>query len=167
MITHIIISLLISYILISLAEYYIHRYHMHRNGWINRLSKTLFVHHQKIHHVVYRENFENPNPPEKALVGLDIDYFHTLKFFWIPFLIMGYYFPIEIITLNVVLFVHHWIWNEFHSEMHQPRGKWFSDTPLYRVLRRHHELHHIYPKSNFNIIFIGADILFGTHRSNY
>jgi sterol desaturase/sphingolipid hydroxylase (fatty acid hydroxylase superfamily) len=62
----------------------------------------------------------------------------------------------------LVVCMHHVMWNQIHMEMHKPEGRFFAHWPFYKLLARHHYLHHRYPDKNFNVALPVGDILFGT-----
>jgi sterol desaturase/sphingolipid hydroxylase (fatty acid hydroxylase superfamily) len=64
-----------------------------------------------------------------------------------------------------VAVAHGLLWSLAHREMHYPRNAWFARTRWFRFLRRHHQLHHQYPGSNFAALLPPAlDWLMGTWR---
>lgn len=153
---------LLSVLIITLIEHHIHKYHMHRRGWLRWLAPWLFENHQKIHHPAYRHDFEASDPTAHADVGVKIDYRHTFKVIGLPLLLLAYVRPLFSLAFATVTLIHHFLWNAIHEEMHMPQGRWFSRCWAYRVWREHHLRHHVYPKSNFNVIFIWGDYLLGT-----
>jgi len=59
------------------------------------------------------------------------------------------------------MWLHHWLWNKIHLEMHKPELSIFSTRPIYKFLARHHWLHHRYRDKNFNVVFPFADYVLG------
>ena len=45
--------------------------------------------------------------------------------------------------------------------MHDPKGRWFAKTAVYRFLARNHYLHHRFPGRRFNVVLPFADHLLG------
>jgi len=60
------------------------------------------------------------------------------------------------------MWLHHWLWNKIHLEMHKPEQRIFSPWPIYKSLARDHWLHHRYRDKNFNVVFPFADYVLGT-----
>lgn len=61
-----------------------------------------------------------------------------------------------------VFFIHRFLWNTIHRQMHIPEKVVFRNWGIYRFLARHHFLHHQDSKKNFNVVFPLADVLFGS-----
>ena len=73
------------------------------------------------------------------------------------------------------------MWNYIHPDIHfekglhidegldvLPRFEWIKQTAFYRFLWKNHVLHHLCTGTNagnYNVTFLGADWLFGTHRT--
>src|SRR5262249_21255014 len=45
------------------------------------------------------------------------------------------------VVFVAVMWLHHWLWNKIHLEMHKPEQRVFSNWPIYRFLARYHWLH--------------------------
>jgi hypothetical protein len=156
------ISFIVSYLIISFAEHYIHRYQMHMPGWMNRFEDWLYDNHQKIHHPAYRGDFTEADPLEHRDIGLRISIINTLTYLGLPILILTYLLPIFAVTFMISVVLHHLLWNLFHEEMHCPKGRFFRKLWFFKMLHRNHYFHHMYPRTNFNIITLGADWFCGT-----
>jgi hypothetical protein len=70
--------------------------------------------------------------------------------------------PLGAVMFPIVVVLHHLTWNAVHLEMHQPKGRFFGSTRLFKKLARHHYLHHRYPAKNFNVFLLVGDYVFGT-----
>lgn len=159
---HIAIGLPLGYAILSVAEWYVHRYHMHRPGWMNRLEPDLFRDHQRIHHRVYLWDFEHPTDPGHADTGVPSGFSGPLRVAAPLALLVGVALPVEGLVMMAMAACYPAAWTAFHREMHQPRGRWFARTAWYRICREHHREHHLRPSRNFNALFLGADSLLGT-----
>jgi len=154
-----------AYCLISLLEHYFHKNHMHRNGWLNKIDHSWFEVHQKLHHPAYRGDFEHANPESHEGLGTRISHLKTVKYLGPVFVAFGYFFPVGSLIVFLTAMAHHTVWNLFHEEMHSPKGRFFSKWGVYRYLRKYHLIHHEHPRKNMNVVFPGADFLFGTYNA--
>lgn len=156
--------IILSYIVLSFIEHYIHKFHMHRPGFLNKLHPWLFEHHQKVHHPAYRENFDIANPLEHKDIGIELPIYHVA----IPALAVAAILAYFSLTGGIVFFVgvvvHMIIWNVFHRAMHTPEQSWLKRRGIYKFFARHHYIHHLYPKTNFNIVCLFADYILGTKK---
>lgn len=158
-----ILGFLLGVALMSLVEYWLHRWHMHKPGFINRFSpKTYEQHHFEHHGKYYRQFNYEPDPYGRSL-GLVISYKYFSYFFLAPLLLLGvvysWWFSVGII---IAILLHHLIWNNFHVEMHDPKKRFFSEWWYYKSLCRYHYLHHRHVNKNFNVVYPFCDLLFGT-----
>lgn len=153
------------YCVISMMEYYLHTHHMHKNGWLNRLSPNWYKNHQRIHHPAYRDDFESAHPPDNAHIGVTIPWVPTV-IMALPFALAIWWFvsPAAAVTLLLMGILHNVTWTAFHSEMHMPTGRFYSKWIIYKYLREYHIDHHDFPKKNFNVVYPFADFIFGTHH---
>lgn len=156
---------LASYTVLSFIEYYIHKFHMHRPGFLNKLHPWLFDHHQKIHHPAYRENFDISNPIEHKDIGIGTPIHKVSIPALIAAILLGYFVSITggIIFFSCVI-IHMIAWNVFHSAMHDPKETWLKKKGIYKFLARHHYMHHLYPRKNFNVICLLADYILGSKK---
>ena len=154
----IIIWAAISFVVLSFIEHYIHKFHMHRPGFLNLLHPWLFDHHQKIHHPAYRENFDISNPIEHKDIGIGTPIHKISIPAFVAAALLAYFVSL---TGGIVFFfcvvLHMLAWNVFHSAMHNPKESWLKRRWIYKVLARHHYMHHLYPNKNFNVVCIFAD----------
>lgn len=63
---------------------------------------------------------------------------------------------------EVVVALHHIVWNAIHLQMHKPEPVFFEDWRIYKWLTTHHYMHHLHPDRNFNVTFPLADYVLGT-----
>jgi hypothetical protein len=155
-------GLAVAYAAISCLEWYSHRYMMHRNGWLNRIRPDLYRNHHLIHHPTYRGSFTEPDPERHRDVGLESD---AVPIACAAALVAAPLWPawaVGSLCFVAMATLFGFAWTAFHREMHTPRGRWFARTNWYRACLRHHELHHLYPRTNFCVLFLGADRVFGT-----
>lgn len=167
-------SLIFSFFFICIGEYTIHRWLMHKNSF-RRIFKikipyfeTNYEYHMD-HHFKYYKIFNKEEDPYGKYMNLKITKKYLILVFSIILIPVGLFISwISFFTIMTAIFIHSVLWNALHSEMHLDEKKWFSKTKYYLYAREHHELHHIYPNKNFNIVLPPfADILFGTHASRY
>jgi len=156
------------YPFMSVFEWTIHRYLMHRKSfpafmyrWFPTLNYTLEAHRHFHHGQCFREDFHHDDKLPCNLFNL------TLDLQWIPMILvcglMWLVSPAGSIAFFVLVYVHHALWGYIHSEMHIPGSHWWVPyLPFWKALHDHHELHHVQPGTNYNIIFLGCDWLFGT-----
>ena len=150
----------------SFLEHQIHRSLMHKKNFLSRrllsFNKT-FEHHAILHHGQYNRIF-NDQPGaagEDRHLRLSI-----LEGFLeaLPIAALIAIVSLEgAIISEIVVCLHHLIWNTIHTEMHKPEGRFFSHWPAYKFLARHHYLHHKHPDKNFNVVLPLADYVVGTN----
>lgn len=170
------------YVLTSVVECLIHKYQMHGKLFGEWINPHHIDHHLNVSHdMTLKHNIEE-HDNSGELGWLQTIGHATL----LHLLTMGYVsrtFGIRPMT-NALIWAgismsSSLLWNTFHNSMHDddhrhsirygpPRmfdSKKCSKTfgKLFKILKRHHELHHVIKprKTNFCIIFLGADKLFG------
>jgi hypothetical protein len=164
---HVLVGFILSYAVISIFEWWIHRFHMHRRGWLNRFEATLF-HNHILHHASYPSALGrvvgDHTDDFSCLSGIGIraDILSALNVSIPVFLILLPFVPIEAIILLVMSVAHPLIWTAFHLEIHKPTSRWFSNTVWYRACLYNHNRHHCDPSTHYCVIFLGADYLFRT-----
>ena len=153
-------------ILMSFIEHQIHRRFMHKKHFLsNRIPalNKVFEHHAILHHRQYKEIFDD----EPVAHGTDRGLRLSMREGFIEALPISALLAIislqGAIIFELVVCLHHFIWNKIHLEMHKPEKRFFSDWPIYKFLARHHYLHHRYPDKNFNVVFPFADYVLGTN----
>lgn len=153
-------------VLMSFIEHQIHVHFMHRKSPLSKVVPNLdkvFQNHAILHHGYYYDIFDDePVPPGKDK-GLRLNYLEGfLEALPISAFIAVISWQGAIIFFAVVM-LHHFFWNKIHVEMHKPEKRFFSNWPLYKILARHHYLHHRYRDKDFNVVLPLADIVLGTN----
>ncbi len=170
-VTTLVLWFVLSVVLLSFIEHFIHRHFMHRRSLPSGLYRRLafldeyFHAHAVLHHTTFYRvfNFE-PDP-----VGREIDM--RLGFLTAARLYAGaspialglvLVAPAGAAIFSVVAIAHMYLWGVLHHEMHVPASRFLQGLAAYRFLARHHFLHHRYPRRNFNVVIPLADALIGT-----
>jgi hypothetical protein len=149
---------------ISLVEYVGHRYVMHRrkladlfrSRYMVEAFKAHMQHHFKCYAVFNREK------GACGVLNLGVNSATELALVAGPALIALYFDWITAVLFVVIALIHGVMWTAVHTEMHKKENTWFSRTWIFKVLARHHFFHHLYPKTNFNALFLGCDWIFRT-----
>lgn len=150
-------------VLMSLVEYWLHRWHMHKNGFINIFLPNTFEEHHFEHHGRYYRQFDHEPDPRGRDLGLAISYRHFATVVLPLLLLLGWACSWGLSAgIAAAILLHHAVWNGFHAEMHNPQGRFFSGWRWYKFVCRYHYLHHKHVNKNFNIVYAGCDWLFGT-----
>ena len=162
---------LFSCILMSFIEHQVHSKLMHKRNFLSsrvKPFKRMLDSHAVLHHGTYKIIFrDDPLPPGEDK-GIRLNIVEGLLEM-LPFIIIiGLISPLGGATFAGVVAIHHFLWNQIHLEMHKPEERVFGKWPVYKLLARHHLLHHRYPHRNFNVVFPLADFMLGTHaKSKY
>jgi len=151
-------------VIMSFVEHFSHRIVMHKKTFLSKhfkIFKKSLDHHVARHHVQYYKSFtDEPVPPgEDRHIRLSIreGFLEAL-----PICAIIATMSIQAaVTFEIVVCLHHYLWNKIHIEMHKPEKRFFSGWPLYKFHARHHFLHHRHPDKNFNVVFLLADYVFG------
>jgi len=172
------------YAAFSVQEWLAHKYLMHTHLNIKALQKVYanhLRHHNKTKHDYTIEN----NDPEYICVDLSTldDFFQYVLLYTVNTGIFYIFFKNELTFTTISIHVHLFlivnilVWNTFHSYIHgldayeicKPPGiprRFINEKNIYtRWLIENHKAHHSNPKGNYNIVFPGADYLFGTHHT--
>lgn len=157
---------LFSCALVSFIEHQVHAKLMHKKNFLSKYTssyKRVYEAHAIVHHGHYSQIFQDePLPPgEDKEIRLTV---RKAPVKTLPFAILIAFVSIPgalIFSLTTVM--HHWLWNKIHLEMHKPELRGFSQWPAYKLLARHHFLHHIYPNKNYNVVFPFADFILCTN----
>jgi hypothetical protein len=165
------VSLVASYLLISLSEYIFHRFFMHQGmpAWVYKsfpFLETLLVHHRKLHHQVYYHQFDF-EPDE---YGKDVNLRFGPEHTFVGVLLFAPLFVVIAFTVSAVpglVFLlcagfHTVVWNTIHVEMHQPKHPFWTKWELYKVLGRNHYLHHRNTRTGFNVVMPFFDVFLET-----
>lgn len=150
------------FVAMSFVEHFAHRHLMHRQGWLHRWSPKVYDRHAILHHRTYFKVFNDE--PDEFGRNVNIE-FEFLPSGPIALVMAAAVWPLSHASSWMVLAAvtaHHLIWNLIHAEMHNPRGRFFSEWPLYRILARYHWMHHRYPGKNYNVVVPLADFVWGT-----
>ena len=153
-------------VLMSFLEHQVHRSLMHRRNFLSRrllsFNKT-FEHHAILHHGQYSKVFDD----KPVAAGEDRHLRLSIREGFLEVLPIAALLAVisleGAIILEIVVCMHHFIWNKIHIEMHKPEKRFFSDWPVYKCLARHHYLHHKHPDKNFNVVLPLADYVLGTN----
>jgi len=153
-------------VLMSFLEHQVHRSLMHKKNGLSRRLRSfnrMFEHHAILHHRHYSKVF-NDKP---VAAGEDRHLRLSIREGFLEALpIAAFLATISLegaIIFEMVVCLHHFIWNKIHLEMHKPEERFFSDWRLYKFLARHHYLHHQHPDKNFNVVLPLADYVLGTN----
>ncbi len=139
---------------------------MHRKHFLSKYFKAVkntFEHHAVLHHGHYYRIFTDEAVPPGQDKGIRLGMLEGfIEGLPISALIAIISWPGAII-FEIVVFIHHSIWNMIHLEMHKPENRFFSQWRIYKFFARHHYLHHRYPDKNFNVVLPIADYVLGTN----
>jgi hypothetical protein len=152
----------------SLFEWVYHRYWLHR-PW---LPPQMFTAHTLVHHQLckHEDTFHvTEHEQEEAL---------TFQWWGGPVLVSINLFPWALVTwwqrdsglpwvpalcaMAGIMMLYYFAYEGFHYLMHKPSIGWIERTRMFRFLKQHHQLHHIYMGKNFNVVLPLADLWLGT-----
>jgi hypothetical protein len=159
-----------SYIFLSLAEWFLHRYFMHKRASFALQNHSDFLRsthyrHAVQHHGIYYKDFSHEPDPIGRYISIYPDFVFT-AIAAVPFVaILFQLSQILAAVFSAVLVSHHLIWMLAHKEMHIPSNMFFRNWLPYKWLARNHWMHHKYRNVNYNLVFPLADLLFGTYKS--
>ncbi len=160
---HLLVSALLSYAAISLVEYVVHRTFMHRMRLALRLRshflKQLCHNHMARHH---KRNYRHSSAHDEqddvrwqvSLAGLLPNLLIIVGLSSID--------PLSAAVMFGVGTIYGIIWWAVHNEMHRQEGRSFADNALFRYIERRHQLHHQFPKTNYNLLLPLWDWIFAT-----
>jgi sterol desaturase/sphingolipid hydroxylase (fatty acid hydroxylase superfamily) len=72
--------------------------------------------------------------------------------------------PLTVYVGGVFSVVYSIGWWLVHREMHRSEGRFFAGNAIFRYLERRHQLHHLYPNTNYNVVLPLWDWIFGTYH---
>jgi sterol desaturase/sphingolipid hydroxylase (fatty acid hydroxylase superfamily) len=161
---HLACSLAFVYALFSLVENVTHRHLMHRMRWARRLGikflDALCFNHMAKHDK--REYRHGSNEDDDHLSHILI----AAACVGLPFVpIVWYIDPLTVFVGGVFTVLCSFGWWLVHHEMHRNKGRFFASTAIFRYLERRHQLHHLYPNSNYNVVLPLWDWIFGTYHA--
>lgn len=163
--------LLFACILMSFIEHQVHSKLMHKRNYLSarvKPFKRMLESHAVLHHGTYKLIFRDEPLPPGEDKGIRLNILEGLLEMLPLIIIIGLISPLGGAIFASVVVIHHFLWNQIHLEMHKPEDRIFGSWPAYKLLARHHLLHHRYPHRNFNVVFPIADFLLGTHaKSKY
>ncbi len=146
--------LTLAYFLMGLAEYVIHRRLMHKRVRKTGYLNDIWFDHAILHH---REDDNTQN--------IDLSVWHHLIIGSPLLAFLAWFNPIALVATLVVFYYHSWMWTSCHRAIHNVKRHWIERTPIYRIIKRHHEGHHEHPNKNFNVVMVwpfSFDRIFGT-----
>jgi sterol desaturase/sphingolipid hydroxylase (fatty acid hydroxylase superfamily) len=144
-------SLFISYLVMAVAEYVLHRYTMHKRFFPKGWFDDVFENHAILHHKEDRLDLN---------IDLPIWYHLILSS---PVIIALYFLSIPAMLGWLTIMVYHsWLWTHAHRAIHGLEHNWLEKTEFYRQMKDHHEAHHDHPNRNFGVCFFWVDELMGT-----
>lgn len=170
------------YLAATVEEWFIHKYVMHsvNNRYTQKIYKNHILHHKRTQPDFSIENrlteyicfeFLSIDGLLQLFAGFAIN---TLLFY----VIFQEYISLLAISSTILTFLlgNVVVWNTCHSYIHNmdafeicsaiglPR-KYINEKNIYMNWSiNNHRAHHFYNNSNYNIVFPGADFLFGTHK---
>ena len=158
--------LAIGIVAISLGEWTLHRFLMHRRWWLHRAVCTvdgIWRRHTVLHHHKYYKRFDHEPDEHGRHVNITLNPLQTAMYGIPAALLAAHLSPLGGVVIACLVIGHHVAWDALHTEMHMPAGTWFSRTAAYRFLRQYHLDHHRHTGYNFNVVVPLADYLMGTH----
>jgi Fatty acid hydroxylase superfamily len=162
---HVIVSAAISYPILSLVEYLVHRHIMHSPRLARALkSKYIwetFWEHAATHHRQCYDVFDHDDRPCTA-VNITVKPTTSLLIATVPCVIVLTVDPLTSIVLLMGAMINGAVWSRVHAEMHRPTTAWICQLTLFKYLRRLHFLHHRHPRHNFNTLCPMWDWILGT-----
>lgn len=141
------LAIAVSFLYASLAEYWLHRYAMHKSifgrGW-------WWHNHVYSHHHI--------NHPE---VGMNMPT-NVVMFVSLPLLLFAFWSLWFAAAWVLFCWFYAVSWTAIHRAHHEAGAHWAKRIPGYQALRDHHLGHHARPSTNFGTIFIWTDYVFRT-----
>lgn len=139
-----IIIILSSFMLCALMEFIMHKFYLHKDSGHPHISK---------HHVMFhgKTTYEHADASYKDIVSN----FGYIFFSWLPCGLIGFQlFRVspQLGSLFASIGALYLIWVESaHYFFHKPHQLFFEDIGVFKKLKEHHRIHHIYYKTNFGI----------------
>jgi hypothetical protein len=160
---HLLASVLVSYAVISLVEYVVHRTFMHHMRLASRFGsnflKQLCRNHMSLHH---KKGYKHSSAHDEQD---DVRWQVSLAGFVPNVLIcmaLTYIDPITGVIMFCVGTIYGIVWWAVHNEMHRQEDRAFAGNALFRYIERRHQLHHQFPKTNYNLLLPLWDWIFAT-----
>ncbi len=180
--------LLFAYLFASIQEWTIHKYLMHStNDQVKSLS--IYNNHQLHHKTTNNTDYKTDPSSHKYIC---INFMSTNGLIQISILLLMNTFFLHqlfshkisttfiLATNTTLLAINILVWNTYHSLVHQidptqicqpytylskTQQNQLMNTSYILWLIANHQEHHNHTNSNFNIVFPGADYLFGSYHS--
>ena len=154
-------------VLMSVIEHQVHCRLMHKMPRYYPLRglaarRKIFTSHAVEHHRQYRAVFHDDPVPHGEDRGIRLNMLEGFFESLLGSLLLVWFSTAGAIMFPMVVLLHHFLWNQIHLEMHKPAGRPFAKWAAYKMVARHHFLHHRYPDKNFNVAFPVGDFIFGT-----
>jgi len=169
-----ILLIFVLYLSTSIGEFIIHKYGMH-NITLNKHNIPGISNHLDHHSDVHYDMTLNENHNDRGMyfmtsvtIILGIIVF-LIYYFWINIIFKLKLDYKYIILISFIISIgYKLLWNNVHYKFHM-LGKPFNQWTKYeKLLFRNHTYHHLQKgktKGNYNIIFLGADYLFGQYNT--
>jgi len=161
-------ALVVGLLQTTLFEWVYHRYWLHR-PW---LPPRMFTAHTLVHHQLckHEDTFHvTEEEQEEALTfqwwaGPVIVAINLLPWSFVVWSQRDSGLPWASVlwAIGGVVFAYYLAYEGFHYLMHKPGIAWIERTRVFRFLKLHHQLHHSYMGTNFNVVFPLADWMLGT-----
>ena len=147
----------------SFVEWAVHRWIMHKRNPILPYGYK----HTTSHHATFKSDL--------TYMALNAEMLeHGVAFTWrefvlFPLLCSAIYIPAELLLRRPIylgcmaaVFLGLIAFNVLHFRFHVPQGGWLERTRAFRLLNRHHLLHHERMNRNLNVVFPLADVIMRT-----
>ncbi len=167
---HIGIGAVMTYVVISFVEHWIHKNMMHFKNlpnfaYVLPVFDYLWNEHAVLHHGKYYKQFDyEPDEDGKhrnltTSMGQQVQIGLVIS----PFiLLVTAISPVVGVIFCLGGLAHVVAWNTIHTQMHIPRDVWWAKTTLFRRLAFHHFMHHRAAGNNMNVVCPFADFVLGT-----
>ena len=162
------IAVCIAIVQTSLFEWVYHRYWLHR-PW---LPPQMFTAHTLVHHQLCKHEDTFHVTEEEQEEALTFQWWGgpvLVAIILSPWLLLAVFERVSGIpwwpmvgAMAVVAFLYYFAYEGFHYLMHKPSIPWIERTAMFRFMKKHHQLHHVYMGKNFNVVLPLADLLLGT-----
>lgn len=158
----------------SCFEWNLHKHLMHtrrkcKQKWLERIVNYPFVSHAVIHHgdIGADESYHTSDPETQKKIPMawwngpvlvtaaasPIWAVIGILAIWLPF-----YWPVAL-TITLTIALYFCAYEYLHWCMHDPKGRWFEGTRLFRWIDDHHHGHHEKMHKNFNVVLPLMDLL--------
>lgn len=169
----IVVSVAVTYVVMSFGEHAVHQKMMHKKvlpSWVYKkwdYMGEVYDAHAVRHHGVWYRDFDYESNPAGRTENIELRLVETLWLLVLMSPIIALLFaalPVAAVVFVAMMFIHSRLWNILHTEMHMPENKFFAKWAIFRWLACHHYMHHRATNKNFNIVFPLADYLMGTKK---